>query len=66
VTAFDRNADKANALIESGRGTRGALYRRVWRSGADVVLSSLTDDEVVHKRIHRAARGARNIFAVVR
>jgi 3-hydroxyisobutyrate dehydrogenase-like beta-hydroxyacid dehydrogenase len=46
VTAFDRNPDKANALIESG----GTVARSIAElaSGADVVLSSLTDDEVVH------------------
>ena len=46
VTVFDRNADKANALIESG----GTVARSIAElaSGADVVLSSLTNDEAVH------------------
>src|ERR1700687_556672 len=46
VTAYDRNADKANALIESG----GTVARSIAElaSGADVVLSSLPNDEVDH------------------
>jgi 3-hydroxyisobutyrate dehydrogenase-like beta-hydroxyacid dehydrogenase len=45
VTVFDRNADKANALIESG-GTVARSIAEV-ASGADVVLSSLPNDDVV-------------------
>ena len=46
VTVFDRNAANANALIESG----GIVARSIAElaSGADVVLSSLTNDEAVH------------------
>src|ERR1700686_2612933 len=46
VTVFDRNAAKANAVIESG----GTVARSIAElaSGADVVLSSLTNDEAVH------------------
>jgi 3-hydroxyisobutyrate dehydrogenase len=45
VTVFDRNADKANALIESG-GTVARSISEV-ASVADVVLSSLPNDDVV-------------------
>ena len=46
LTAFNRNADKANALIESG----GTIARSIAElaSGADVVLSCLANDEAVH------------------
>ena len=46
LTAFDRNPDKANALIESG----GTVARSIAElaSGADVVLSCLANDEAVH------------------
>src|SRR6202158_4643783 len=45
VTAYDRNADKANALIKSG----GTVARSIAElaSGADVVMSSLPSDEAV-------------------
>jgi 3-hydroxyisobutyrate dehydrogenase-like beta-hydroxyacid dehydrogenase len=45
VTVFDRNADKASALIESG----GIVARSIAElaSGVDVVLSSLPNDEAV-------------------
>jgi len=45
VTAFDRNADKAKALIESG----GTVARSIAElaSGVDVVLSSLPNDDAV-------------------
>jgi 3-hydroxyisobutyrate dehydrogenase len=45
VTAFDRNADKANALIESD----GTVARSIAElaSGVDVVLSSLPNDDAV-------------------
>jgi len=43
LTAFDRHAGKANALVESG----GTVARSIAElaSGADVVLSSLPNDE---------------------
>ena len=45
LTAFDRNPDKANALIESG----GTVARSIAElaSGVDVVLSSLPNDDAV-------------------
>jgi 3-hydroxyisobutyrate dehydrogenase-like beta-hydroxyacid dehydrogenase len=45
VTAFDRDVAKANALIESG----GTVARSIAElaSGADVVMSSLPNDEAV-------------------
>ena len=45
LTAFDRHAGKANALVESG----GTVARSIAElaSGADVVLSSLPNDEAV-------------------
>ena len=45
VTVFDRNVDKANALIESGAVVASSIAELA--SGADVVLSSLSNDEVV-------------------
>jgi len=46
LTAFDRNPDKTNPLIESG----GTVARSIAElaSGADVVLSCLANDEAVH------------------
>jgi 3-hydroxyisobutyrate dehydrogenase-like beta-hydroxyacid dehydrogenase len=46
LTAFDRNPDKTNALIESGGTVAGSIAELA--SGADVVLSCLADDEAVH------------------
>ena len=46
VTVFDRNPDKANALIASGAIMARSIAELA--SGADVVLSSLTNDEAVH------------------
>jgi 3-hydroxyisobutyrate dehydrogenase-like beta-hydroxyacid dehydrogenase len=46
VTVFDRNPDKAKALIESGAKVAHSIAELA--SGADVVLSSLTNDEAVH------------------
>jgi 3-hydroxyisobutyrate dehydrogenase-like beta-hydroxyacid dehydrogenase len=45
VSTFDRDANKANALFESG----GTMARSIAElaSGADVILSSLPNDEVV-------------------
>jgi 3-hydroxyisobutyrate dehydrogenase-like beta-hydroxyacid dehydrogenase len=45
VTAFDRDTAKANALIESGGTVAHSIAELA--SGADVVLSSLPNDEVV-------------------
>jgi 3-hydroxyisobutyrate dehydrogenase-like beta-hydroxyacid dehydrogenase len=45
VTVFDRNADKANALTQSGATVARSIAELA--CGADVVLSSLTNDEAV-------------------
>lgn len=45
VTAFDRHAEKASALIESGATVAQSIPELA--SGADVVLSSLPNDDVV-------------------
>jgi 3-hydroxyisobutyrate dehydrogenase len=45
VTAFDRDAAKATALIESGATVARSIAELA--SGADVVLSSLSNDEAV-------------------
>jgi 3-hydroxyisobutyrate dehydrogenase-like beta-hydroxyacid dehydrogenase len=45
VTVFDRNADKASALINSGATVANSVAELA--SGADVVLSSLPSDEAV-------------------
>ena len=54
VTVFDRNPDKANALIESGAIVARSIGELA--SGADVVLSSLTNDEAVH-RVYTGPQG---------
>jgi len=46
VTVFDRNPDKAKALIDSGGTVAPSIAELA--SGADVVLSILTNDEAVH------------------
>jgi 3-hydroxyisobutyrate dehydrogenase-like beta-hydroxyacid dehydrogenase len=46
VTVFDRNAAKSSALIESGGVVAPSIAELA--SGADVVLSILTNDEAVH------------------
>jgi len=46
VTVFDRDVPKANALIESGGIVASSIAELA--SGADVVLSILTNDEAVH------------------
>jgi len=45
VTVFDRNAAKANSLVESGGIVASSIAELA--SGADVVLSMLTNDEAV-------------------
>jgi 3-hydroxyisobutyrate dehydrogenase-like beta-hydroxyacid dehydrogenase len=47
VTAFDRDVAKASALIESGGTVAPSIAELA--SGADVVLSSLPNDEAVRK-----------------
>jgi 3-hydroxyisobutyrate dehydrogenase-like beta-hydroxyacid dehydrogenase len=46
VTVFDRNPDKTKAMTESGAIVARSIAELA--SGADVVLSSLTNDEAVH------------------
>ena len=54
VTVFDRNSAKANALIESGGTVAGSIADLAF--SADVVLSSLPNDDVV-RNVYTGTQG---------